>query len=333
VPSKGIRKAAALLMSLDAATAAELLGTASPDLVKQIATEMTYLQASGGAGQPVPLELAQEFCDRLRQGGAAGPDGDFVKRLLASVIGEKESQQVMDELSDLVRARDPFLPLRSARTQDLARALEGESPQAVAVVLSELPAERSGQLLSLLPEDLRIGAVCGMTSPESASAEARLRIASVVRERLGDLEGGAGAAAPARQDAKLRKVAVLLRRLEPEARDSLLGAIGRKDSETGEAVKGLMVIWEDLPDVADRSLQEVLREVDARQMALALSEADEATNAKLRANISERAGAMLDEELSLLASPSKDDVQQAREGILARLREMNAKGELNFEGD
>ena len=166
MPPKGIRKAAMLLLSLDAPTAAELLRAVGPDAIKQIATEMTYLQAAGGSGRPAPAELAQEFCQRLGRRGTTGPDTDFVKQLLATVIGERESQEVMEQLSDLVQARDPFLSLRSAPTENLAQALEGESPQAVAVMLGELSAEKSGQLLSLLPEDLRIGAVCGMTSPE-----------------------------------------------------------------------------------------------------------------------------------------------------------------------
>ena len=154
-----------------------------------------------------------------------------------------------------------------------------------------------------------------------------------MQERLRDLEPDVEEAAPDQQDVKLRKVAVLLRGLEPEARDSLLGAIAQKNQDSGDAVRGLMVIWEDLPAIADRSLQEVLRELDSRKMALALTDAAEAINAKFRANISERAGAMLDEELSLLSSPSTEDIQQARETVLEVLRAMNAKGELNFESD
>jgi len=41
---------------------------------------------------------------------------------------------------------------------------------------------------------------------------------------------------------------------------------------------------------------------------------------------------MLDEESSLLSSPKKEDIQEARESVLAPLREISARGELQFEG-
>jgi flagellar motor switch protein FliG len=331
VGSNGIRKAATLLMSLDPATAAELLKSADPETVKQIAAELAYLQAAGSGKAPALADPIKEFSSLLGPGGGRR-GGDFVRRLLEEALGEPQSREIMSQIEDLVKARDPFLSIRSAGAADLSRVLAGESPQAVAVVLSELPPAKSTALLSLLSEEVRLEAVCGLTGGESASAEARLRVARVVRERL---QAASRKETPeadqGQREQKFRKVAVLLRGLAPAMRDPLLQSITEKDEEAGNAVKSLMLLWEDIPAVRDRSLQEGLRGVDARRLALGVVGADEAILAKLRANISERANAMLDEERSLLSSPKAEDVQQAREAILQVLREMNAKGELEFE--
>ena len=93
-----------------------------------------------------------------------------------------------------------------------------------------------------------------------------------------------------------------------------------------------MILWEDIPLVGDRSLQQALRGVDERQLALALHEAPEEIVAKIKANISERAATMVAEEASLMSSPKKDDVRLAREKIVAALRELNRKGELTLRG-
>ena len=82
--------------------------------------------------------------------------------------------------------------------------------------------------------------------------------------------------------------------------------------------------------VADRSLQEALRGIDAQKLALALVKADDAIAAKIKSNISERAVATLEEEASLMASPNKADIEEAREQIIQVLREKNEKGELAF---
>jgi flagellar motor switch protein FliG len=332
VALNGMRKAAMLLMSLDPGTAAELLKSAGPEVITRIAAEVAYLQATGHEKTPAPADPVKEFFELLNKGRAEGPGGDFVRRLLERAIGEQQSQEAMSRVEDELRVRAPFLPIRSAGAAELAGALADESPQAAAIVLSELPAQKSAELLALLSEEVRVPAVCAMAAAESASAEARLRVARVVGEKLEALSRGpAGGADEGRREQKLRKVAVLLRGLEPELRDALLKSISEKDDEAGSSVQALMILWEDIAAVADRSLQEALRGVEARKLALALAEADEATAAKIRGNISERLRATLAEEQSLLGTPKADEVRQAREDILQMLREMNSAGELDFE--
>jgi flagellar motor switch protein FliG len=98
----------------------------------------------------------------------------------------------------------------------------------------------------------------------------------------------------------------------------------------GQNVAELMILWEDLPLVADRSLQTALREVDSQQLAKALIKADDVFVKKIKANISERAAAAIEEETSLMSSPKKEDIESAREEIVNVLRGINEKGELNF---
>jgi len=95
-------------------------------------------------------------------------------------------------------------------------------------------------------------------------------------------------------------------------------------------VANLMIVWEDIPQVADRPLQEALRGIDTRKLALALHKADEVIVGKIRSNISERMAATVDEETSLMSAPKKIDIEEAREEIVRILRQMNEKGELAF---
>jgi flagellar motor switch protein FliG len=122
----------------------------------------------------------------------------------------------------------------------------------------------------------------------------------------------------------------MLRNLSKEIRDGLLASMAQKDGDIGKKITELMVIWEDIPHVGDRSLQQGLRDVDSQKLALALIGSEEAINAKIKSNISERAAATIEEETSLMSSPKKADIEEAREKIVTTLREMNDKGELDF---
>jgi flagellar motor switch protein FliG len=91
-----------------------------------------------------------------------------------------------------------------------------------------------------------------------------------------------------------------------------------------------MVTWQDIPLVADRSMQEALRSVDSGKLALALFGADDDIVQKIRSNISERAATMLDEEISLMQEPMDKDVLEAREEVIEPLRQANEEGTLKL---
>ena len=327
------QKAALLLTSLDVGTVGELLKGVDPKTVQELAVELGYLDAAGHRNARQTAEVARQFYSSLQKQSEAGFHfKNFLREMLKNTVGEDKTKQIQQEIQDVLQKRDPFMAIRSADIQSLSAVLETEHPQAVAVVLSELPPKKGSELLGRLPEGVRVSAISRMTMLGSVTAEAKARIAQMVGQRLTTIGSGpqAAGATQAAPEQSLRKVAVIVRNLEKEVRDGVLDAILQKDKDASEKIMNLMVIWEDLPQVADRSLQQALRGINEQQLALALHEAAEDTTRKIRSNISERAGTMIDEEISLMAAPKKEDVRQAREKIVAALRELSRKGELTF---
>jgi len=327
----GKQKAALLLTSLDVATAAELLKGVDARMVQELAVELSYLDASGHRNAKETAEVARQFCKSL-ENESAFQFKSFLREVLKNTVGEDKATQVQNEIQDLLQKRDPFIAIRSADPRKLAAVLETEHPQAVAVVLSELPPKKGSEVLGLLGDGMRVSAISRMTAIGSVTPEAKASIAQMVRQRIEGLGspqqiGGAVQAPP---EDSLRKVAVIVRNLDKEVRDGVLEAIQQKDSDAGDKVMNLMVVWEDLPQVGDRSLQQALRGIDERRLALALHESPEEIADKIKSSISERAAAMVNEETSLMSAAKKEDVRQSRDKIVEALRELNRKGELTF---
>jgi flagellar motor switch protein FliG len=325
----GKQKAAMLLISLDAPTAAKLLKGVNHEVVQELAVELAYLNASGLCNSKQINEVAGQFHNLLQAKQGFHLKG-FLATLLQNTVGHEKAEQIQAQIESLLQKRDPFMSIRSADSKTLASVLANEHPQAAAVVLSELPPKKSSEVLSLLDEVVRLNAVSRITTSDAMTPEAKTRIAEMICKRLEAFMSEKGTAPQAGGDQSLRKVAVILRNLSKELRDGLLGAIQEKDSEAGKKVVSLMVLWEDIPQVADRSLQEALRGIDSKKLALALVKASEAIIKKIRSNISERAAAAIDEETSLMSAPKKDDIEQSRNDIVKILGEMNEKGQLNF---
>jgi flagellar motor switch protein FliG len=320
-----------LLTSLDAATVTELLKGIDPKTVQDLAVELSYLDAAGQRNNRQTVDVARQFCKSLQE-NVGFSFKSFLQEMLRNTVGEEQARRIQQEIQDLLQKRDPFMSIRSADVQSLTGALEGEHPQAIAVVLSELSPRRGSEVLGQLSEEVRVSVISRMTGVAGVTPEAKVRIAQMIRTRLGlDGEGAQGGAVRLRPEQALRKVAVIVRNLDKEVRDGVLAAIGQKDQDAAEKIANLMIVWEDLPLVADRSLQQALRGLDERQLALAIYEAPETVVAKIKSNISERAATMVTEEAALMSSPKKDDVRQAREKIVAAMRELNRKGELTFD--
>ncbi len=325
----GKQKAAMLLMSLDPMTASELLKGVDPAAVQELAVELAYLEAAGQRDTWQRTEVIKQFCSSL-QNASEFQFNRFLGEMLRNALGNERAEQIQTQIQDLLQKRDPFMPIRSADAQSIAAVLEHEHPQASAVVLSELPPKKSSEVLGLLSESIRLAVVRRITTCDTVTPEAKRRIAETVSRRLESLTSTPGTAAQAQPEQTLRKVAVILRNLGTELREGLLDAIKQSDDQAAAKITELMIIWEDIPQIADRPLQEALRGLDAKDLALALTEADEAIVRKIRSNISERAAATLDEEASLMSAPKQEEINEARGKIVAVLREMDEKGDLSF---
>jgi flagellar motor switch protein FliG len=346
----GKQKAAMLLMSLDTVTASELLKGVDAEVVQELAAELAHLDTAGSSRDRQSLKLTRQFCNSLQTNHGFRLKG-FLKALLKSAVGNEKTEQIQTGIQELLCKDDPFISIRSADSQTVATILENEHPQTAAVVLSELPEEKNSEVLSFLDWRIRVSVVNRLSSCGVMSAEAKTRIAETVCRRLEAVAApvrscesknvGAGGPSPTLVAAKaeaaagqsepsLRKLAVVLRNLGKEIRDGLLSAIQGKNRQAGETVADLMIVWEDIPQIADRSMKEALRRIDVRKLGLALVKADDRFFRKMKSNISEPMAVMLEEEAMFMSAYKKKDIEEAREEIVRVLREMNERDELAF---
>ena len=326
----GTQKAAMLLMSLDAATATELLKGLDAEEIHEIALELAHIDVSKKISNDEQAQIAQEFCSSLQQMEARKFSMKaFLNEMLVAVLDEEAALQIQSEVKKISGGTDQFGEIRLASSDELVLALKGEHPQTIAVVLSELDPKKSQDVLARLDEEVRVKAVCRMLNPELVGSGVKQRMAFTVSERLQGLKGETLSERP---EQTLRKLAVVLSGLETDLRDQMLDEISKHDEETSKTVRNLMITWDDITSIADRSMQEALRSVEPCKLAVALYGAKDVIVEKIRSNISERAVASLDEEISLMQDPIEKEVLDAREEVVGPLRDANEQGTLRVTG-
>lgn len=327
----GIQKAALLLTTLDSGTAMELLKGQSQDTLHQIAMALSQWDAKKDKSPEQAVQVTREFCTDLLQARGGLHIKSFVGNLLQGTGGKEKAVEVQEKMKQSLIETDPYIFISEATPTQLAAALENEPPQAIAVVLSSVPPRLGTEVLSRLSEEKAQLTVWRMTQVKDVSGKTVRRIGEMVCKRLREMTSDEGISVTAAVPKEtLRKVAQVLSGLDKEKRDAFLGTIKNRDDGTANTVRALMVTWEDITKIEDKSLQQVLRNIEAGILAKALHGADPIIGEKVRSNISERMSQMVEEEAQLMGEPRRKEVMAAREEVVQPLREANEQENLAF---
>ena len=329
----GIQKAALLLTTLDTSTATDLLKGQSQQVVQKIAIELSELDLKGQTNTEQTSEVVQQFFAELThpQSGELHIK-QFVNSLLQGSAGKEKAKELQNKMQQAVIQRDPYVIIADAAPVHLASVLQNELPQAIAIVLSEIPPKLGTEVLNHLDELKAQMAVWRMTQLTTVSRRTILRVGEIVHERLTEMQSEQICTTPKEEasTANMRQIALVLGGLNKEKRDALLETIEGKDDEAANIVRALMVTWEDIPKIEDKCLQEILRKIEVTILAKALQGANPLVAEKINTNISERMKDMIEEEVSLMGSPRKKDIAEAREQVVHPMHEANKAGELVF---
>ncbi len=321
------RKAAALLMSLDATTASELLEGLPPDEIQQLAVEMAQIETLSHRDKKDEAKIVLEFCNSLQKSQSRGLNiKSFLNETLVNILDKEKVEEIQSQVRKAMEKKDPFEPIHSAKTDELVLALEDESPATIALILPELEPKKAQEILPLLDREICCKVVWNMTKPAQLGSRVKQRIASVISKRLKSFEGETVVTEKPKET--LRNLDIMLSDTERDLRDKVLDEIEKHDEETATMVKNLMITWEDIPSIADRSLQEALRTMESSKLAVALYQADEEIAQKIRSNISERVAAAVEEETMLMQEPLEKEILDAREQAVEPLRKANEEGTL-----
>ncbi len=320
----GRQKIALLLMALDVDTAALVLkGLDQPD-VEQLSVEIASLEA-------VPKELTDKAVEefyRLIQGHQFMLAGGFeyARMLMERTYGPEKTRDLLQKIKMLTTVRG-FDILKKADAQQLASFLSKEHPQTIALLLSHLPTDRSAEVLELFPDDLRTDVIMRIATLGKVSPAIVQQIEQVVdqiaEQTLSQSMASAGGA---------QIVASILNLSPPALAKSIMEQIEGSNPQLAQDIKRLMFLFEDILLIDDRGIQRILREVDRRDLVLALRGADERLRAKIFKNMSERAAKVVKEELELMGPVKLKDVEAAQQRIVEIVKRLEEQEEITISG-
>jgi flagellar motor switch protein FliG len=227
----------------------------------------------------------------------------------------------MDRVLRSFQSTAGFTSLEKADPQQLSKFILGEHPQTIALILAHLNPSSAAQLVTLLPDALRVDVLSRMASLEDISPDVIARISSVIETRLKSLGGVAR-----EQHGGVRAVAELFNRLERNVSGPVLEAIEAKRPELAVSIRNLMFVFDDLVHVDDNGMREIVQRADKKALTIALKGASEEIRERFFGNMSKRASEMLREEMEVLGAVRLRDVEKAQQDVVAIARKLEEEG-------
>lgn len=311
------QKAAAVLLAVGPDAAARVLAHLSEAEVEQVTLELATL--GDLAGDTVEAVLSEFHAEAIAHGHLLRGGEEHARQILRKLRGS-EGDEIVDRLLATVQTA-PFHFLRLHDPAEVAQQLRDEHPQTLALIVAHLPTRFAAQVMADLDADLQADVALRVATLDAASPDVIAQVEAALHRRLGDYRH------PRRNErGGVRELAALLNHSDRGTERAILGNLEAADPELAEQVRSLMFVFEDLPTLDDRAVQEVLRQVDTGQLALALKGVSADVRATVDRNLSERGRDSLAEELDVLGAVRVRDVEQAQSEIVRRIRKMEEEG-------
>lgn len=316
----GAQKGAILFMALGTELSAKIMQSLSSEEQEEITRAIAQTPR---VGEEAVSSVLKEFSDvaqavdSIAQGGV-----EYARGVLEQALGTGRAKEILDRIHDQ-RVELGLKGLKKAGPDLLMTVLRGEHPQTIALILAHLELRQSAAVVESMDLELASDVLYRIGRMEKVSPDmlevVELGLSSKADLTLTDdmtLSGGPEA------------VANVLNLTTGSVEKSLLGAIADRSEELAGEIKNYMFVFEDLRLLEKKSMARVLRDVDGKELALALKAASDELKKHILKSLSERAGAALMEELEYMGPVRVKDVESVQQKIIQSVRALEEAGEV-----
>ncbi|MCE2929584.1 MAG: flagellar motor switch protein FliG [Candidatus Caenarcaniphilales bacterium] len=321
-------KVAALLVLMDQDAAAGVLRSFDDDHeVIALAKEISMVGTLSESDQEI---LLNEMYDALQiQKGVASGGLDLAETMLVEAYGQDGANEIIDKMTNTIQ-RVPFEFLRIVDAEQISTTIQHEHPQVITLLLSHLKIEKAAQVLQNLPENIRSDIALRLarmdrTNPEILSVVERIlerRFAGVMSQ--GEVQTTASG---------VEALAEILNRVDRNTEKRILEDLEGVDQVLATDIRNLMFVFEDIIRLDDKSIQRLLRDVDSRDLSLALKGANENIREIFFRNMSEKAAKLMRDDIEMMGPVLMKDVSEVQTKIVGIVRSLEQAGEIIIMGN
>lgn len=314
------QKAAAVIIAMGAENASEVYKYMHEDEIEQLTYEIARLYRL----EPEDLEqILSDFYGLcvtqkvITEGGL-----DYAKNVLEKAFGSQTASSLLDRVTRSLRTK-AFEFVRKADSKNLLAIIQNEHPQTIALILSYARPDQASTVISELPKEKRIDVVeriarMDRTSPETIKNVERIlerKFDSVVSIDFTEIGG-------------VNYIADVLNQVDRGTEKYIFDELTRKDPKLADDIRKRMFVFEDIMQLDNISIQRFIREIDSKDLVVALKGANQEVTNVIFANMSQRMAETVKSDMEYLHNVRIRDVEEAQQRIVGIIRKLEEDGEL-----
>lgn len=315
-----LQKAAIVMIALGAQDASQVYKFLREDEIEQLTIEIARMNRLPPDEMKAIVDDFYGLCMAqkvINEGGVT-----FAREVLEKAFGTQQAISYMERVTKSLQTK-AFDFVRKADYKNLLSILQSEHPQTIALILSYAKPDQASQVVSELPPELRIEVIERIAKIDRANPEIISVVEKILAKKFGsivsveDMEIGG-----------INLVADIMNNVDRSTEKQVFDELGVKDPELADNIRKLMFVFEDIVFLDDMSIQRFLRDIDSKDLAVALKGTSQEVSSVIFNNMSKRTQESVASDIEYLHNVRMRDVEAAQQRIVDVIRKLEEEGEL-----
>lgn len=319
----GAKKAAVLIMTIGNELASNILKELSDKQIQRIGVEIANLHKVTAKKR---REILKEFLEIRKRNEFSIEGGiDYAKSLLHDTFDDSRATKLIEGIKYETYTK-VFTAARKADANQILACIQGESAQTIAIILSHIQPEKSAQIICSLNEELQREVALKLGNISNVSPIAIKAVDTELEKKL-SLIGEKKVDASSGVDSLLD----ILTKVDGKTEKNIISFLEVKNTSLADKIKSNMFTFEDIKILDNKSVQRVLKELNLKDVAIALKYTDSEVEEIIFKNQSIRAAEVLKEEINLLGQVKISQVEESKRNIVKVVRRLEREGLISIE--
>lgn len=313
-------KAALVIISLGPEKAAKLYHYLKDDEVEQLTVEVASIQRVDSDKIEEALNEFYELClaqNYISEGGI-----DYARDVLDRAFGNKKAMQLISRITDTLHAHS-FEFLKKADPKHLLSFIQYEHPQTIALILLYTTSEQAAAILSELPREKQIDVAQRIATMDRTSPEIVKEVETILERKLSSV-----AVTSLTEIGGVKSIAEILNRVDRSTEKYILDELSKSNPDLEEEIKRRLFVFEDIIFLDSRGIQRFLRDVNTKDLVVALKGANKDVSELIMGNMTKRMQDTIKEEIEFLGPVRLSEVEEAQQKIVQSIRRLEEANEI-----